>query len=62
MSRQSFNKFEQVRKENRAIAEVDLSAANYDLLEYDRLVQSPNDSLALQFRYKVLGDFIKQLS
>lgn len=59
---QSFNKLEQVRKENRDMAEVDLAAANYDLMEYDRLVQSPNDSLALKFRYKILSDFMRQLS
>ena len=62
LSRQSFIKFEQVRKENRDTAEVDLSAANYNLMEYDRLVQSPNDSLALKFRYRILGNFMKQLS
>ncbi len=33
LSRQSFIKFEQVRKENRDTAEVDLSAANYNLMD-----------------------------
>lgn len=54
LSRQSFLYFEDTRDENRRLAEEDLSQANYELIEYDRLAQSPNDGVALRFRFEVL--------
>ena len=48
--------FDEKRRENRTIAETDISNADYDLLEFDRLTQSPNDALALRFRLAVIDD------
>lgn len=58
LGRQAFLDFEEKREKNRQVAEEDLSAANYELIEYDRLVQSPNDGVALRFRFEVLSKFI----
>ncbi len=52
--RTDIEKFENDRSANRAAAENDDGRANYDLLEFDRLSQSPNDGVALRFRYQVL--------
>ena len=32
----------------------------YELLEFDRLTQSPNDGVAMKYRLKVLSDFLDQ--
>jgi hypothetical protein len=48
--------FESLRQKNRAKAEKDLAGADYDLIEFDRFSQSPNDSYALKLRLKVLLD------
>ena len=45
--------FEVMCKENRVIAEDDIAKADYDLLEFDRYIQTPNDSYAIEFRIKV---------
>lgn len=58
LNRQTLLNFEEVREKNRLVVEEDLSAANYDLIEYDRLVQSPNDGVALRFRFEVLSKFV----
>lgn len=58
LSRAAFNSFEQLRANNRAQAEDDVSKANFHLLEYDRLTQSPNDGVALRYRYAVLRKYI----
>lgn len=58
ITRSMFESFEEARTNNRAEAERDVSKANFHLLEYDRLTQSPNDSVALRFRYSVLRQFI----
>lgn len=54
LRRSVFKKFEDKRAKNRAAAEKDVAAANFHLLEYDRLSQSPNDGIALRYRYAVL--------
>lgn len=54
VSRNKLLKFEQRRLENRSLAEDDISKANYDLLEYDRFVQTPNDAYATKFRLGIL--------
>lgn len=46
--------FEHVREENRIAAAEDVAEADYPLLEFDRLAQSPNDQMALRFRYEVV--------
>lgn len=61
LSRQTLLNFEEMRSANRKLAEQNLPAANYELIEYDRLVQSPNDAVAMQFRYRVLEESVKEL-
>jgi predicted TPR repeat methyltransferase len=56
VSRTALQKFEKRRKENRSIAEQDLGSADYALLEFDRLVQTPNDAYATEVRLRVLMD------
>lgn len=51
--------FEEAREENREIAADDVSVARYELLEFDRLAQSPNDKVALEYRLKVLLDWLE---
>lgn len=46
--------FDRLREQNRRKAEQDLTKANYDLIEFDRYAQSPNDGYAIRFRLKVL--------
>jgi hypothetical protein len=54
ISRDVFQRFEIHRARNREFAEADLAKANYELLEFDRYTQSPNDAYAIQFRLTVL--------
>lgn len=54
ITRSKFAKFEKTRAENRTLAERDISAAQYDLLEFDRYVQTPNDAYAVSVRLKIL--------
>jgi Protein of unknown function DUF262 len=56
VSRQSFLKFEEQRKINRVVAESDIGGADYDLLEFDMYVQTPNDAYATRIRLKVILD------
>ena len=58
ISRAEFEAFDILRVNNRASAEQDVTNANFSLLEYDRLTQSPNDAVALRFRYAVLRQYI----
>jgi hypothetical protein len=57
-ARLDLERFEQARLENRRRAEAALGEADYDLLEYDRFAQSPNDGIALRFRFSVLKQFL----
>ena len=54
ITRPALEAFERKRKENRELAEVNIADADYDLLEFDRYTQSPNDAVALRFRLRVL--------
>jgi hypothetical protein len=54
ITRKKLADFAQLREENREKAEKDLPKANYDLIEFDRYSQSPNDGYALKFRLKIL--------
>ncbi|WP_281784118.1 DUF262 domain-containing protein [Sinimarinibacterium flocculans] len=58
ITRADFEEFDRVRIENRSVAEEDVSKVNFNLLEYDRLTQSPNDAVALRFRYAVLRQHV----
>lgn len=52
--------FEELRHQNRRIAEEDIASANYNLLEFDRFAQSPNDGIAMRFRLAVLDEELFQ--
>ena len=55
--------FYKKRAENRKLAESGVGNANFNLLEFDRYAQSPNDAAAIRFRLIVLcrETFGKQL-
>lgn len=59
ITRNSLLKFENMRTENRDIAEKNIAKANYDLLEFDRLMQTPNDAYAIRLRVNILANFLK---
>lgn len=46
--------FKKIRQKNREKAEKSLSSADYDLIEFDRYAQSPNDLYAVKFRLQIL--------
>lgn len=52
--RKKFVEFDKAREENRSMAEKDIEKADYDMLEFDRLAQSPNDGYALKLRLRVM--------
>jgi len=54
ITRKKIADFEKLREANRKLAEKDITEANYDLIEFDRYAQSPNDGYAVKFRLKVL--------
>ncbi len=54
ITRSRLMEFDETRVKNRAQAEKDIRKADFDLLEFDRYSQSPNDALAMNFRYGVL--------
>ena len=54
ISRQNLTVFEELRKSNRSKAEQDVAEAEYNLLEFDRYTQSPNDAIAMRFRLAVI--------
>mgnify|MGYP001566821571 CR=1 FL=1 len=58
IKRKSLQNFEKKREDNRILAEKNISKADYDLLEFDRLSQSPNDAVAMRFRFEVLKKFL----
>lgn len=52
--------FEDARQNNRQAAEDNIADANYNLLEFDRFAQSPNDGIAMRFRLAVLDQELFQ--
>ena len=54
ITRSALDDFEQQRVENRKTAQDDFGAADYDLLEFDRYIQAPNDAYALKIRFSIL--------
>lgn len=54
ITRQSLVNFEKLRENNRVMAEENLPSASYDLIEFDRYSQSPNDLYAVKFRLQIL--------
>lgn len=60
--RDALLQFETVRHLNRYDSEDDLTPPQRELLEFDRLSQSPNDEGALKFRLNVLSSFLNDPS
>ena len=58
LTRGTLMKFDEVREENRKLAEED-GDAKFEFLEYDRMAQGPNDKSYMQYRYKVLRDYLQ---
>lgn len=54
ITRKKLVEFDKLREENRKKAEKDIAKANYELIEFDRFAQSPNDAYAIRFRLKVI--------
>jgi Protein of unknown function DUF262 len=54
ITRKSLADFEGERETNRQKAEEDIAKANYDLIEFDRYTQSPNDGYAIKFRLSIV--------
>jgi hypothetical protein len=57
-TRSSLEKFESKRRANRIVAEADVAKADYELLEFDRLAQSLNDAVTLNYRYAVMRKYV----
>ncbi|MGD0547457.1 MAG: hypothetical protein ABR991_06465, partial [Terracidiphilus sp.] len=58
ITRRILEQFEEKLEENRKAAEDDLSTAIYELIEYDRLSQTPNDASAIEFRLKTIRKYL----
>ncbi|MBA4087288.1 MAG: hypothetical protein C0491_05740 [Novosphingobium sp.] len=58
ITRSILEEFENMRVENRTRAEVDIAEADYNLLEFDRYTQSPNDAIAMRFRLSVVDKLL----
>jgi len=54
VTRSRLAEFNELRAKNRQKAEKDLAKASYDLLEFDRYTQAPNDGYALRLRLQIL--------
>jgi Protein of unknown function DUF262 len=54
ITRKRLADFDKLRENNRKKAEQDITKANYNLIEFDRYSQSPNDAYAIRFRLKIL--------
>ena len=60
MTRQVLANFETLRASNRKKAEDDITQAKYELIEFDRYAQSPNDGYAIRLRLRILLDQVFQ--
>ena len=58
--RSDFGTFEETREKNRRNAEVNIADSDYELLEFDRYAQSPNDGIALRYRLAVIDHHLYQ--
>lgn len=59
-SRQHLVFFQNAVRDNRTLATSDIANANYELLEFSRLTQTPNDAYSLQYRMDVLLFWLHQ--
>lgn len=60
ITREVFYDFEIKRQKNRENAESDTGKYDFNLLEFDRYAQSPNDEVAMSFRLKILEQFVRK--
>lgn len=59
ITRDKFIDFDSKVQENRAIAEEDITKANYDLLDYDRMSQQgANYAASIRERFRIMREFI----
>jgi len=58
LHRSAADQFEKELRKNRKVAEKDFGKAKEDLLEFDRLNQTPNDKSAIEYRIKVLKKYV----
>jgi len=58
ITRKKLLDFDKRREANRKLAEKDLASADYNLIEFDRYAQSPNDAGAIKFRRICLPGWI----
>jgi len=61
LSRRDLEQFEAKLKVNRKAAEEELPTAEWELLEYDRLSQTPNDASAIEFRLKTIRKYLFEM-
>jgi Protein of unknown function DUF262 len=54
LRRSKFLAFEELREENRRVAEADIEKADYDLIRFEELANSLNDKFAIKFRYDTI--------
>jgi hypothetical protein len=60
ISRQKFIKFNEERNKNRITAEKDITKANFDYLEYDRMSQQgTNDAASIKERLRIIKEYFK---
>ena len=57
ITRKRLADFEALRDGNNVKAEDNITQADYDLLEFDRYAQSPNDAYAIRFRLRLLFQY-----
>jgi hypothetical protein len=60
ISRVEFAELETLRQKNRKLAEDEDAETNFQLLEFDRFAQSPNDAIALRYRLAVVDQELYQ--
>lgn len=58
LERRKLVEFESIRENNRKLASTDIAKADYELLEYDRFSWSPNDGSSIDYRFKILKEFL----
>ncbi len=59
VKRTELERFDENVRENRKIAEEDITKANFDLLEFDRMSQQgTNDSASIRERLRILSDYL----
>ncbi len=60
ISRQKLSKFFEDIRHNKIMAETDISKANYDLLDFDRLsIQGTNDASSIKERLRILKEYLQ---